>query len=181
MSCESPSLTWKVNTGAAEVLYSAVGEWAQLDQDSTVLDVCCGTGTIGISLAKVISAVFISIKPMWTVFTKCLKSMLNSEGFSHFSPCGILLFDHFYLILLKCLLKIWMGSPDLLHLNVICNFQRVKRVIGIEMCQEAVEDARVNAKLNGRAPDSITHPACWTWITRPKYIMQMFFVIFRSE
>lgn len=35
------------------MLYSAVGEWAQLDQDSTVLDVCCGTGTIGISLAKV--------------------------------------------------------------------------------------------------------------------------------
>lgn len=42
-----------MNTGAAEVLYSAVGEWAKLDQDSTVLDVCCGTGTIGISLAKV--------------------------------------------------------------------------------------------------------------------------------
>lgn len=36
------------------MLYSAVGEFAQLDQDSTVLDVCCGTGTIGISLAKVI-------------------------------------------------------------------------------------------------------------------------------
>lgn len=46
-------LPLQVNTGAAEVLYSAVGEWAQLDQDSTVLDVCCGTGTIGLSLAKV--------------------------------------------------------------------------------------------------------------------------------
>uniref|UniRef100_A0A7N6BVZ5 tRNA (uracil(54)-C(5))-methyltransferase n=1 Tax=Anabas testudineus TaxID=64144 RepID=A0A7N6BVZ5_ANATE len=67
-----------VNTGAAEVLYSAVGEWAQLDGDSTVLDVCCGTGTIGISLAN-----------------------------------------------------------------------RVKKVIGIELCQEAVEDAKVNAKING--------------------------------
>ncbi|XP_078027033.1 tRNA (uracil-5-)-methyltransferase homolog A [Epinephelus lanceolatus] len=74
----SPHSFWQVNTGAAEVLYSAVGEWAQLDQDSTVLDVCCGTGTIGISLAK-----------------------------------------------------------------------RVKKVIGIELCQEAVEDAKVNAKLNG--------------------------------
>uniref|UniRef100_A0A1A8FYW0 tRNA (uracil(54)-C(5))-methyltransferase n=1 Tax=Nothobranchius korthausae TaxID=1143690 RepID=A0A1A8FYW0_9TELE len=74
----SPHSFFQVNTGAAEVLYSAVGEWAQLDLDSTVLDVCCGTGTIGISLAK-----------------------------------------------------------------------RVKKVIGIEMCQEAVEDARVNAKLNG--------------------------------
>ncbi|CAN9513551.1 unnamed protein product [Ophioblennius macclurei] len=74
----SPHSFFQVNTGAAEVLYSAVGEWAQLDQDSTVLDVCCGTGTIGISLAK-----------------------------------------------------------------------RVKKVIGIELCQEAVEDAKVNAAFNG--------------------------------
>ncbi|KAJ0067697.1 hypothetical protein NL108_009839, partial [Boleophthalmus pectinirostris] len=73
----SPHSFFQVNTGAAEVLYSAVGEWAQLDENSTVLDVCCGTGTIGISLAK-----------------------------------------------------------------------RVKKVIGIELCQEAVEDAKVNAKLN---------------------------------
>ncbi|KAI4820103.1 hypothetical protein KUCAC02_028095 [Chaenocephalus aceratus] len=74
----SPHSFFQVNTGAAEVLYSAVGEWAQLSEDSTVLDVCCGTGTIGISLAK-----------------------------------------------------------------------RVKKVIGIEMCQDAVEDAKFNAKLNG--------------------------------
>lgn len=74
----SPHSFFQVNTGAAEVLYSAVGEWAKLDAESTVLDVCCGTGTIGISLAK-----------------------------------------------------------------------RVKKVIGVEMCQEAVEDAKVNAKING--------------------------------
>lgn len=73
----SPHSFFQTNTPAAEVLYSAVGEWAQLDQDSTVLDVCCGTGTIGISLAK-----------------------------------------------------------------------RVKKVIGIELCQEAVEDAKANAKAN---------------------------------
>ncbi|CAL1616407.1 unnamed protein product [Knipowitschia caucasica] len=74
----SPHSFFQVNTGAAEVLYSTVGEWAQLDENSTLLDVCCGTGTIGISLAK-----------------------------------------------------------------------RVRKVIGIELCQEAVEDAKVNAKLNG--------------------------------
>lgn len=74
----SPHSFFQTNTPAAEILYSAVGEWAQLDQDSTVLDVCCGTGTIGISLAK-----------------------------------------------------------------------RVKKVIGIELCQEAVEDAQANAKANG--------------------------------
>ncbi|CAL8297031.1 unnamed protein product [Gadus morhua 'NCC'] len=74
----SPQSFFQVNTAGAEVLYSKVGEWAQLDQDSTVLDVCCGTGTIGLSLAK-----------------------------------------------------------------------RVKKVIGIEMCKEAVDDAKHNAKLNG--------------------------------
>ncbi|KAA0716949.1 tRNA (uracil-5-)-methyltransferase -like protein A [Triplophysa tibetana] len=74
----SPHSFFQTNTPAAEVLYSAVGEWAQLDQDSTVLDVCCGTGTIGISLAK-----------------------------------------------------------------------KVRKVIGIELCPEAVEDAKANAEVNG--------------------------------
>ncbi|NP_001279446.1 tRNA (uracil-5-)-methyltransferase homolog A [Callorhinchus milii] len=74
----SPHAFFQVNTQAAEVLYSAVGDWADLNQDTVVLDVCCGTGTIGLSLAK-----------------------------------------------------------------------RVKKVIGIEMCQAAVEDAKVNAELNG--------------------------------
>lgn len=42
-----------MNTQAAEVLYSSIQDWALVDQDTTVLDVCCGTGSIGISLAKV--------------------------------------------------------------------------------------------------------------------------------
>ncbi|NXP33030.1 TRM2A methyltransferase, partial [Leiothrix lutea] len=73
----SPHAFFQVNTQAAEVLYTAIGEWAQLSQESTVLDICCGTGTIGISLAK-----------------------------------------------------------------------RVKKVIGIELCQEAVQDAKANAQIN---------------------------------
>ncbi|NWR51069.1 TRM2A methyltransferase, partial [Regulus satrapa] len=73
----SPHAFFQVNTQGAEVLYTAIGEWAQLSQESTVLDICCGTGTIGISLAK-----------------------------------------------------------------------RVKKVIGIELCQEAVEDAKANAQIN---------------------------------
>lgn len=74
----SPHAFFQVNTRAAEMLYSTIGDWAHLDQDTTVLDVCCGTGTIGISLAK-----------------------------------------------------------------------KVKKVIGVELSQEAVKDARVNAEING--------------------------------
>nr|XP_056715447.1 tRNA (uracil-5-)-methyltransferase homolog A [Euleptes europaea] len=73
----SPHAFFQVNTAAAEVLYSTIEDWAQVSQDTTVLDICCGTGSIGISLAK-----------------------------------------------------------------------KVKKVIGIELCQEAVEDARANALLN---------------------------------
>lgn len=42
-----------MNTPAAEVLYTVIQDWAQLDMESTVLDVCCGTGTIGLALARV--------------------------------------------------------------------------------------------------------------------------------
>ena len=42
-----------MNTVAAEVLYTTVGDWAEATPSTTVLDICCGTGTIGITLAKV--------------------------------------------------------------------------------------------------------------------------------
>ncbi|XP_032125662.1 tRNA (uracil-5-)-methyltransferase homolog A [Sapajus apella] len=89
----SPHAFFQVNTPAAEVLYTVIQDWAQLDAESTVLDVCCGTGTIGLALAR-----------------------------------------------------------------------KVKRVIGVELCPEAVEDARVNAQDNelsnvefhcGRAEDLV--------------------------
>lgn len=89
----SPHAFFQVNSPAAEVLYTVIQDWARLDSESTVLDVCCGTGTIGLALA-----------------------------------------------------------------------QKVKRVVGIELCQEAVEDARVNAHNNelsnvefhcGRAEDLV--------------------------
>ena len=41
----------QVNTEAAEVLYKTAGDAACLDEKSTLIDVCCGTGTIGLSLA----------------------------------------------------------------------------------------------------------------------------------
>lgn len=51
-----------------------------------------------------------------------------------------------------------MNDLLILYLYGLSDFclQRVKKVIGIELCQEAVEDAKVNAKLNGRTLDNIT-------------------------
>ncbi|XP_071789916.1 tRNA (uracil-5-)-methyltransferase homolog A-like isoform X1 [Asterias amurensis] len=48
----SPDAFFQVNTVAAEVLYTTVGDWAEATPSTTVLDICCGTGTIGITLAK---------------------------------------------------------------------------------------------------------------------------------
>ena len=41
----------QVNTLAAEKLYSLAGEWAGLGPDTLLFDICCGTGTIGLTLA----------------------------------------------------------------------------------------------------------------------------------
>uniref|UniRef100_UPI00358F0A6B tRNA (uracil-5-)-methyltransferase homolog A n=1 Tax=Myxine glutinosa TaxID=7769 RepID=UPI00358F0A6B len=53
----SPLAFFQVNTVAAEVLYTVVGEWCGVTRNSIVLDVCCGTGTIGLSLAKKVQKV----------------------------------------------------------------------------------------------------------------------------
>ncbi|KAE9620553.1 putative tRNA (uracil(54)-C(5))-methyltransferase transcription factor C3H family [Lupinus albus] len=47
----SPTAFFQVNTLAAEKLYSLAGDWAQLGPDTLLFDICCGTGTIGLTLA----------------------------------------------------------------------------------------------------------------------------------
>lgn len=42
-----PGAFFQVNTTAAEVLYSTVRDWVAADKNTVVVDVCCGTGSIG--------------------------------------------------------------------------------------------------------------------------------------
>lgn len=74
----SPDAFFQVNTKAAEVLYQTVRDWSEVTSETLILDICCGTGTIGLSMAKL-----------------------------------------------------------------------AKRVVGVEVCQAAVEDAIFNAASNG--------------------------------
>ncbi|XP_009995372.1 PREDICTED: tRNA (uracil(54)-C(5))-methyltransferase homolog [Chaetura pelagica] len=53
----SPDAFFQVNTSGAEVLYQAVGELCQAGGDTVLLDICCGTGTIGLSLARQVSKI----------------------------------------------------------------------------------------------------------------------------
>lgn len=48
----SATAFFQVNTSAADALYQIAGEWASPHGRSLVLDICCGTGTIGITIAK---------------------------------------------------------------------------------------------------------------------------------
>lgn len=56
----SPEAFFQVNTLGAEIVYKAAIDFASPDADTSVLDVCCGTGTIGLSFSKVSLFFFLS-------------------------------------------------------------------------------------------------------------------------
>ncbi|XP_073216920.1 tRNA (uracil-5-)-methyltransferase homolog B isoform X1 [Lepidochelys kempii] len=47
----SPDAFFQINTAGAEVLYQIVGKLSRADKNTVLLDVCCGTGAIGLCLA----------------------------------------------------------------------------------------------------------------------------------
>lgn len=49
----SPTSFFQVNKSAGEKLYSAVAELAHVDQDTSVVDICCASGGIALTLSKV--------------------------------------------------------------------------------------------------------------------------------
>lgn len=55
----SSSSFFQVNTAATEILYSKCAEWCNVGhgKKTTLLDLCCGTGTIGITMAKSVDRV----------------------------------------------------------------------------------------------------------------------------
>ncbi|XP_026761767.1 tRNA (uracil-5-)-methyltransferase homolog A [Galleria mellonella] len=48
----SPEAFFQVNTAAAEILYQSAIDMSEIKEKSTVIDICCGTGTIGLCFAK---------------------------------------------------------------------------------------------------------------------------------
>ena len=60
MNGHSSAILLQVNTLAAEKLYSLAGDWAGLGPDTLLFDVCCGTGTIGLTLAHRVGMVIVS-------------------------------------------------------------------------------------------------------------------------
>jgi hypothetical protein len=52
MHCLPAHAPHQINNGATCLLYNTVGRMAGVGPSTLLLDVCCGTGTIGITLAK---------------------------------------------------------------------------------------------------------------------------------
>lgn len=63
----------QVNTLAAEKLYSLAGDWAEMGPDTLLFDVCCGTGTIGLTLAHHVGMVIVN----FPVLISCLFFFLS--------------------------------------------------------------------------------------------------------
>ncbi|XP_044252549.1 tRNA (uracil-5-)-methyltransferase homolog A [Tribolium madens] len=81
----SPEAFFQINTKGAEILYKSIIELAAPTEDSTILDVCCGTGTIGLCFAKNCKKVLgIEIVPQAIIDAKAnakLNEIENSEFF----------------------------------------------------------------------------------------------------
>lgn len=53
----SPLAFFQVNSSAAEILYSTLADWCKITPNTVLLDICCGTGTIGLTMAKKVKKV----------------------------------------------------------------------------------------------------------------------------
>lgn len=82
---------YQVNHGAAELLYKKARELAELRPTDTLLDIYCGAGSIGLSMAKDVSNLFgIEIVPS---AVECAKENATASGITN---------AHFYVGDAKC-------------------------------------------------------------------------------
>ncbi|KAL4641022.1 tRNA (uracil(54)-C(5))-methyltransferase B-like [Arapaima gigas] len=89
---------FQVNTEAAEVLYHTVRELCLAKEEDTVLDVCCGTGVIGIILSskvkKVIGIEVIEQAVKDANHNASLNGVLNCEPFRPTVAIPVDMFPH---------------------------------------------------------------------------------------
>lgn len=82
----SPEAFFQINTKAAEILYQSAIEFAEPTENSTMVDVCCGTGTIGLCFAKKCNQILgLEIVPQAIIDAKenaITNNITNSEFFT---------------------------------------------------------------------------------------------------
>lgn len=98
-----PVSFFQINTQSADVLFQEAINLGQPTDKTSLLDICCGIGSIGLCFAKVIK--------------------INKPKF----PCTLLNYNFF-----SCL-----------------ELQHCQEVLGVEIIEEAIADAKFNATENG--------------------------------
>ncbi len=126
-----PSAFFQTNIAATEVLYDQVREWAGLTPETLVLDVCCGTGTIGLSAAAGVphnpkAVIPDGLQPWGHVLMGANGETPEAPPQKPETPPT----------------PIAQGAPSA---GQLC----VKRIVGVELDAGAVADAKVNAVNNG--------------------------------
>ncbi|CAO3695142.1 unnamed protein product [Rhizopus stolonifer] len=97
----SSSAFFQVNTPATELLYSKCAEWCSIDKDkkTTLLDLCCGTGTIGITMANSVDKVIgiemipeaiVDAKANAEMNSKSRLTFMTNLTYSRYYQCTIL-------------------------------------------------------------------------------------------
>ena len=126
-----PSAFFQTNIAATEVLYDQVREWAGLTPETLVLDVCCGTGTIGLSAAAGVphnpqAVIPDGAEPWGHVLMGANGETPEAPPQKPATPPQ----------------PVAKGAPSA---GQLC----VKRIVGVELDAGAVADAKVNAAKNG--------------------------------
>lgn len=67
----SPQAFFQVNSHVFEKMLERIREWAELDKNTVLLDVCCGTGVIGIALSGYVKKV-IGIEMVQSAIDDCI-------------------------------------------------------------------------------------------------------------
>ncbi|KAF7724754.1 tRNA methyltransferase 2 [Apophysomyces ossiformis] len=84
----SSSAFFQINTPATELLYAKCAEWCNIDQSkkTTLLDLCCGTGTIGITMAKSVDQVIgVEMVPEAIVDAKINAELNNIKNVTYYA------------------------------------------------------------------------------------------------
>jgi len=78
-----------VNTPAAELLYTSISDLCKVSASSTLVDVCCGTGTIGLTLAKVHLLFHVT---EWKINQKCAENKTRTSRSLLLKTCRLLMY-----------------------------------------------------------------------------------------
>lgn len=157
----------QVNTLAAEKLYSLAGDWAGLGPDTLLFDICCGTGTIGLTLANRVgmvifpspiwcSTILLELRSYWITKTHTISPRREV-------PKKLETFNTLWTVTIGVVMRTSKTSTQSkaptknkstlrpLKINFVTyfDFWISHQVVGIEMNDSAVIDAKRNAEING--------------------------------